>query len=69
MQKTGEHKGTHINHPTLLRGCKTFFVLNSIEHEFQLFIKTKMPIKSFLAFKQSDGAFIMLSCVEYKTDL
>ena len=43
--------------PSLARGYKTFFMLNSTEHEISTAHK---QMKKFLALSLSDSAFIML---------
>ena len=50
------------------RGYKTFFMLNSTEHDFYLLIETKMlKIKTLIAFKLSNAVFIMLINVKMLT--
>ena len=68
--RTFKHYCTSLNGRTsvLARGYKTFFMLNSTEHKFQLLIELKYrQMKKFLAFSLSDDVFIMLINVKMPT--
>ena len=51
------------------RGYKTFFMLNSTEHEISTANRKYRQMKKFLAFSLSDVVFIMLINVKFCAQL